>query len=74
VLALAGMDPVRVKRLRELLAGWVECGDTPSVAVCVARHDVVVLHEAFGVLRHGGATPTAIAATCASVCSRVAWK
>jgi CubicO group peptidase (beta-lactamase class C family) len=54
----AGMDPVRVKRLRELLAGWVECGDTPSVAVCVARHGVVVLHEAFGVLRHGDTTPT----------------
>ncbi|HEX4187908.1 MAG TPA: serine hydrolase domain-containing protein, partial [Solirubrobacteraceae bacterium] len=54
----AGMDPARVQRLRELLTGWVECGDTPSVAVCVARHGVVVLHEAFGVLRHGDTTPT----------------
>jgi CubicO group peptidase (beta-lactamase class C family) len=52
------MDPARVQRLRELLAGWVECGDTPSVAVCVARHGVVVLHQAFGVLRHGDTTPT----------------
>jgi serine-type D-Ala-D-Ala carboxypeptidase len=54
----AGMDPARVQRLRELLAGWIECGDTPSVAVCVARRGVVVLHEAFGVLRHGDAAPT----------------
>ena len=54
----AGMDPARVQRLRELLAGWVECRDTPSVAVCVARHGVVVLHEAFGARRHGDASPT----------------
>ena len=54
----ADMDPARVQRLRELLTGWVECGDTPSVAVCVARRGVVVLHEAFGALRHGDASPT----------------
>ena len=54
----ADMDPARVQRLRELLTGWVECGDTPSVAVCVARRGVVVLHEAFGILRHGDTTPT----------------
>ena len=54
----ADMDPARVQRLRELLTGWVECGDTPSVAVCVARRGVVVLHDAFGVLRHGDTTPT----------------
>jgi CubicO group peptidase (beta-lactamase class C family) len=52
------MDPARVRRLRELVAGWVTCGDTPSVAVCVARRGVFVLHEAFGVLRHGDATAT----------------
>jgi serine-type D-Ala-D-Ala carboxypeptidase len=54
----AGMDPARIQHLRELLASWVQCGDTPSVAVCVARRGVVVLHEAFGVLRHGDTTPT----------------
>ena len=54
----ADMDPARVQRLRELLTGWVECSDTPSVAVCVARRGVVVLHEAFGILRHGDTTPT----------------
>ena len=26
-----GMDPVRIRRLRELIGGWVKCGDTPSV-------------------------------------------
>jgi CubicO group peptidase (beta-lactamase class C family) len=53
-----GMDPVRIGRLRELVGGWVTKGDTPSVAVLVARRGVVVMHEAFGVLRHGDPTPT----------------
>ena len=54
----AGMDPARIERLRELLGGWVRNGDTPSVAALVARRGVVVLNEAFGVLRHGDTTPT----------------
>ena len=54
----AGMDPARIERLRELLGGWVRNGDTPSVAALVARCGVVVLNEAFGVLRHGDTTPT----------------
>jgi CubicO group peptidase (beta-lactamase class C family) len=53
-----GMDPVRIRRLRELIGGWVKNGDTPSVAVLVARRGVVVLHEAFGVRRYGDPTPT----------------
>ena len=53
-----GMDPDRIGRLRNLVGGWVESGDTPSVIVLVARRGVVVLHEAFGVLRHGDPTPT----------------
>src|SRR5258708_20035787 len=53
-----GMDPVRIGRLRELVGSWVKKGDTPSVAVLVARRGVVVMHEAFGVLRHGDPTPT----------------
>ena len=52
------MDPARIERLRELLGGWVRNGDTPSVAALVARRGVVVLNEAFGVLRHGDTTPT----------------
>ena len=54
----AGMDPARLRRLRELVAGWVTCDDTPSVVALVARRGIVVLHEAFGVLRHGDTTPT----------------
>src|SRR6202165_2412853 len=53
-----GMDPVRIGRVRELVGSWVKNGDTPSVIVLVARRGVVVLHEAFGVLRHGDPTPT----------------
>jgi len=52
------MDPIRIGRLRELVGSWVENGDTPSVIVLVARRGMVVLHEAFGVLRHGDPTPT----------------
>ena len=53
-----GMDPVRIGRLRDLVGGWVTSGDTPSVVVLVARRGVVVMHEAFGVLRHGDPTLT----------------
>jgi serine-type D-Ala-D-Ala carboxypeptidase len=53
-----GMDPVRIRRLRELIGGWVKNGDSPSVAVLVARRGVIVLHEAFGVRRPGDSTPT----------------
>src|SRR5713226_3813601 len=53
-----GMDPVRIGRLRELVGSWVKSGDTPSVAVLVARRGVVVMHEAFGVRCYGDPTPT----------------
>ena len=53
-----GMDPARIRRLRDLVGGWVKSGDHPSVVVLVARRGVIVLHEAFGVLRHGDNTPT----------------
>ncbi len=56
--AEAGMDPAKIQRVRELTAGWVRDGDTPSVAFLVARHGVIVLNEAIGVLRHGDTTPT----------------
>ena len=46
-----GMDAARVERLKKLAAGWVEKGDTPTLAVLVARRGVVVLHEAYGVRR-----------------------
>jgi CubicO group peptidase (beta-lactamase class C family) len=53
-----GMDPVRIRRLRELIGGWVKCGDTPSVVALVARRGVIVWHEAFGVRRYGDPTST----------------
>jgi CubicO group peptidase (beta-lactamase class C family) len=52
------MDPARIQRLRELVGGWVKNGETPSAAVLIARRGIVVLHEAFGVLRHGDTTWT----------------
>jgi len=51
------MDPARVARVRDLCRRWVDCGDTPSLQVLVARRGVVVLHEAFGVLRPGADAP-----------------
>lgn len=37
---------------------WVDNGDTPSLVALVARRGVIVLHEAFGVLRYGDTAPT----------------
>jgi CubicO group peptidase (beta-lactamase class C family) len=54
----AGMDPERVDRVKKLVAGWVEKGDTPSLVVLVARRGVIVLHEAFGVRRQEDTAPT----------------
>ena len=53
-----GMDPVRIQKVRDLLADWVNCGDTPSVVALVARRGVVVLHEAFGMRHYEDTTPT----------------
>jgi CubicO group peptidase (beta-lactamase class C family) len=44
----AGMSAERVQRLRRLAAGWVSDGLASALVVLVARHGVVVLHEAFG--------------------------
>jgi CubicO group peptidase (beta-lactamase class C family) len=53
----AGMLPERIARARELCAGWVKDGHTPTLGVCVARRGVVVLDEAFGVLGPGPDSP-----------------
>jgi CubicO group peptidase (beta-lactamase class C family) len=52
------MDSARLQRVRELAAGWVKRGDHPSIVALVARRGAIVLHEAFGVLRHEDKTPT----------------
>jgi CubicO group peptidase (beta-lactamase class C family) len=53
----AGMLPERVQYARDLCARWVSDGHTPTLAVCVARRGVIVLHEAFGVLGPGADSP-----------------
>jgi CubicO group peptidase (beta-lactamase class C family) len=52
------MDPARVGRVRELAAGWVKSGITPSLCVLAARHGTIVLHEAFGVRRQDDTAAT----------------
>lgn len=53
----AGMIPERVAYARDLCAGWVRQGHTPTLSVCVARRGVIVLNEAFGVLGPGPDSP-----------------
>jgi CubicO group peptidase (beta-lactamase class C family) len=52
-----GMLPERVAHVRELCARWVKEGHTPTLGVCVARRDRIVLHESFGVLGPGPDSP-----------------
>ena len=50
----------RIAHVRNLCAGWVEQGHTPTLGVCVARRGVIVLNEAFGVMGPGpDSTPLA---------------
>src|SRR5215469_2785833 len=53
-----GMDSMRLNHLRDLAAGWVKSGDTPSLVLLAARHGTIVLHEAFGVRCQDDKTPT----------------
>src|ERR1700737_1948045 len=53
-----GMDPARIRRLRDRIGEWVKSGDYPSVVALVARRGVIVLHEAFGVRHFADTTPT----------------
>jgi CubicO group peptidase (beta-lactamase class C family) len=53
----AGMLPERIDRTRDLCAGWVKEGITPSLVVLVARRGIIVLHEAFGKLRSEANAP-----------------
>jgi len=52
-----GMLPERVAYARDLCARWVNQGHTPTLGVCVARHGVIVLNEAFGILGPGPESP-----------------
>src|SRR5512141_3498636 len=46
----AGLSTRRIGYVKDLAAGWVRQGITPSLVVLAARHGVIALHEAFGVL------------------------
>lgn len=52
-----GMDPARLQHARELARNWVAKGEVPSLQVVAARRGVIVLNEAFGVLRPGADAP-----------------
>lgn len=52
-----GMDPRRIDRIRERARGWVAAGDTPSLVLLVARRGVIVLEEAYGILRPADNAP-----------------
>jgi CubicO group peptidase (beta-lactamase class C family) len=54
----AGFSASRLVRASELAASFVEHGDHPAVVVLVARHGVVALHEAFGMLGPEPDAPT----------------
>jgi CubicO group peptidase (beta-lactamase class C family) len=45
------MDPARIELIRQRARGWVANGDTPSLVLLVARKGVIVLEEAYGILR-----------------------
>ncbi|TVS16239.1 MAG: class A beta-lactamase-related serine hydrolase [Gammaproteobacteria bacterium] len=46
--AAAGLDPGRLKRLDDYIAGQVESGQIAGAQVMLARHDLVVHNEVFG--------------------------
>ncbi len=52
-----GMDPARIELIRSRARGWVANGDTPSLVLLVARKGVVVLEEAYGILRPSDNAP-----------------
>jgi CubicO group peptidase (beta-lactamase class C family) len=52
-----GMDPERIERIRARARGWVEEGITPSLVLLVARKGVIVLEEAYGILRPSDGAP-----------------
>jgi len=48
----AGFLPERIQSLRDEMATWIDTGRTPTLSVVVARHGVVVVHEALGRLTY----------------------
>jgi CubicO group peptidase (beta-lactamase class C family) len=52
-----GMDPSRIELIRTRARAWVANGDTPSLVLLVARKGVIVLEEAYGILRPSDNAP-----------------
>ena len=52
-----GMDPARIELIRTRARAWVANGDTPSLVLLVARKGVIVLEEAYGILRASDKAP-----------------
>lgn len=52
-----GLDRTRIELVRERARGWVANGDTPSLALLIARRGVIVLEEAYGILRPSDEAP-----------------
>lgn len=52
-----GMDPARIELIRTRARAWVAAGDTPSLVLLVARRGVIVLEEAYGILRASDQAP-----------------
>jgi serine-type D-Ala-D-Ala carboxypeptidase len=44
----AGMLPDRIESVKQLAAGWVAEGHTPSLVLLAARKGIIFLHEAYG--------------------------
>jgi serine-type D-Ala-D-Ala carboxypeptidase len=47
----AGMLPDRIERVKQLAAGWVNEGHTPSLVILATRKGIIFLQEAYGRLR-----------------------
>jgi CubicO group peptidase (beta-lactamase class C family) len=46
----AGMSSTRLRHVAQLAQGWVEHGPLHALVTLVARHGIVVMHEAYGTL------------------------
>ncbi len=52
-----GMDPRRIALIGDRAQSWVDSGNCPSLVLLAARHGVVVLEEAYGILRPSDSAP-----------------
>jgi serine-type D-Ala-D-Ala carboxypeptidase len=65
----AGMLPDRIERIKQLAAGWVATGQTPSLVIMAARKGIIFLHEVFGKLRPEENSPPLLLDSIFPICS-----